>query len=384
MVNTTANVKQAKPKKPHKDFPLFPHATGRWAKKVKGKLHYFGPWAEPEKALERWLLQKDDLLAGRKPRESGDGFGIRDLANHFLTSKQHQLDLGEITQRTFDDYKRSCENIVSTFGRSRLVTDLRADDFAALRTDLSKTRGASSLHNEIGRIRVVFNFAYQNYHISEPIRYGASFKRPSKRTLRLAKAAKGPQLFEANDIRNLITNAGIQLKCMILLGVNGGLGNADVGNLELRHCDLLDGWIRYPRPKTGIERRFPLWPETQQALKDAIANRSKPLTERDENIVFVTKYGERWHKDTKANPLSAEFRKHAKDVGVYRSGVGFYALRHTFETIGGESRDQVAVDYIMGHVNDDMASVYRERISDERLLAVVKVVREWLFGDTGQ
>lgn len=32
------------------------------------------------------------------------------------------------------------------------------------------------------------------------------------------------------------------------------------------------------------------------------------------------------------------------------------------------------------HVRDDMASVYRERISEERLRAVTEHVRKWLFG----
>jgi hypothetical protein len=39
----------------------------------------------------------------------------------------------------------------------------------------------------------------------------------------------------------------------------------------------------------------------------------------------------------------------------------------------------VAFDAIMGHVRDDMASVYRERISDARLRAVTDHVRAWLY-----
>ena len=72
------------------------------------------------------------------------------------------------------------------------------------------------------------------------------------------------------------------------------------------------------------------------------------------------------------------------NLGLYRRGLGFYTLRHVTETIGGDCRDQVAVDHIMGHSRNDMASVYRERISDARLQAVVEHVRAWLFGDVDQ
>jgi integrase len=173
--------------------------------------------------------------------------------------------------------------------------------------------------------------------------------------------------------------AGVQLSALILLGVNCGFGNADCGTLPLSALDIERGWINYHRPKTGINRRCPLWPETVFALQQTLGERPEPKDPAAAGLMFITKYGGRWAKDTPDSPITKEMRKLLDSLEINGSR-NFYALRHTFETIGGEAKDQIAVDHIMGHARDDMASVYRERISDERLRTVAGHVRAWLFG----
>jgi integrase len=118
-------------------------------------LIYFGKVENDPKgeaALNLWLDEKDQLLAGRTPRRTPDGLTVRDLCNHFLTVKDQQRDAGELA------------------------------------------------------------------------------------------------------------------KAMILLGINCGFGNADCGKLPLSAIDFKAGWVNFPRPKTAVERRCPLWPETITAL----------------------------------------------------------------------------------------------------------------------
>jgi hypothetical protein len=110
----TASLSKSKPTKPYADFPLFPHATGRWAKKIRGKLHYFGKWDDPDGALQKYLDQKDDLHAGRTPRVPGEGLTVRELLNRFLTAKRQLVDTREITERTFMDYHATCKRIGDT------------------------------------------------------------------------------------------------------------------------------------------------------------------------------------------------------------------------------------------------------------------------------
>jgi integrase len=370
----------AKPAKPTPDFPLFPHASGRWAKKIRGKLHYFGPWSDPDAALTRYLDQKDALHSGRKPRPDPEALTLKDIANEFLNHKQAMVDAGELSPRTWLKYKEVCNLLVSQLGKSRPVADLGTDDFAALRRVMARRWGALRIRDVIQHVRSVFKHALESGLMDQPMRFGPGFARPSKKTIRLERAKKGLRMFEADEIRRIIAAAGTPLKVMVLLGINCGFGNADCGTLPLSALDLDGGWVNYHRLKTGINRRCPLWSETVMALREWLANRPTPKDEADAELVFITSRGGRWHKAIEDNPVSKETRKllHALGINGQRN---FYALRHGFETIGGEAKDQVAVDHIMGHARDDMASVYRERISDARLTAVTDHVHEWLFGE---
>src|SRR5262249_32671288 len=79
LIQGEAMIQSIRPKKPREDFPLFPHASGRWCKKVLGRAVYFGKVADDlkgERALNLWLEQRDDLLAGRTPRVAGDGLTV--------------------------------------------------------------------------------------------------------------------------------------------------------------------------------------------------------------------------------------------------------------------------------------------------------------------
>jgi integrase len=372
--------KPDKPNKPYPEFPLTAHPAGYWCKKIRGKIHYFGPWNDPDGALDKYNREKDALHAGRTPRPDPDTLTVKGVANAFLRAKQQAVDAGELSPRTWADYRSIMEMMGKGMGPHRVVTTLEPQDFAALKAKLAKRNGPHRMCTVIQVVRCAFKYVYESGLIDRPMRFGPAFKRTSKKTLRLHKAKQGPKLFTAEEIRKLLDAAGPQLTAMILLGINCGYGNADCGNLPLAAVDLDAATIDYPRPKTGIARRCTLWPETVAALREALAKRKEPRDKAHAGLFFVTKYRQSWCKTDNAGPLVWQTRKLLDRLGINRrKRLGFYTLRHTFRTVADEAKDQPAADYIMGHESPHMSSVYRETISNERLKAVTDYVRAWLF-----
>ncbi len=372
--------RKQKPRRPP-GFPLFCHSNGQWAKKVRGKLVYFGPWSDPPAALEKWLRQKDDLLAGRTPRDHDpDALTVGNLCNLFLESRERRVATGELAQCTFDDYLVVAASVIEKLGRGAAVEHLRPADFAELRAHLAKGCNLKTLEGRIACARAIFNHADRNGMLNTPLSklWGTEFSKPSKSALHKLKN-ETTRLFDAAEIWRLLNAASATMQAMIWLGINGGMGNTDVAKLRFDHLDLKAGWLTMARSKTGKPRRFPLWPETVKALEAAIEHRPTHKNATDADLVFVTKYGNSWIPKAKDNPISKEFDKVRVATGITAKGKTFYTLRHTFQTIGDETRDFVAVSAIMGHAASSISDHYRERIGDDRLQAVVNHVRGWLL-----
>lgn len=389
---TVANRNRGKkPVKPRKDFPLFAAANGQWAKKVRGRKFYFGPWDDPDAAERLWDAQKDDIRSGRDPRSHAFIAGtltVDEMCQEFLTSKQAKLEQRDLSQRQFDDLIRACKAIVKHFGATRAVEDLRPQDFLKLKLELSrKWRSPHSLKREIQNVRSVFRYAMEAELTEKNIKFGPDFKAPKKETIRRhdheRKRKHGGRDFSPDECRELLDNAPTQaMTCFLLLGMNLGAGNSDVRTLRFGDLDLEHGWWDSLRNKTAVSRRASLWPRTVTAIMAYLdEHRPVPNSEEHSDLVFITRHGLPYGTGQSGNdPIGGEFKKLTQRLGLYRPGRGFYGFRHTFETLASPCQDQQAIDLAMGHADDSMPAQYRQHFDDDRLIDLASFVHRRIFG----
>lgn len=359
-------MKARKPQKPSTDFPLFAHASGKWAKKIRGKTCYFGHWADPAGALAEYQA----FLA-----QAGDPaiFTVADGCNLYLAAQRARVQSRELAPRSYQAYQQCAERLCAALGRHFAIEGLRPQHFTMYRQQCARAWNLVTLGNEVGRVKAIFHWLAKHEHCA-PVNFGPDFRRPPAKALRRHRREAGKKLFTAHDVNLLLDECGVHLRAMVYLGINCGFGNADCATLPQTAVDLDRAWIEYARPKTEVDRSCPLWPETVRAMKESLTRRYTPRVEA-EGRYFVMPTGRVW--DNQDTPISKQIRAALDRAGVTRGS--FYWLRHTFQTVAGAVKDTVAVSHIMGHADQSIAAVYREEIGADRLWAVVNHVRHWLI-----
>jgi integrase len=387
---TPAKPTPAKPKKPNKNFPLFAHANGQWCKKVKGRLHYFGPWDDHNAALDRWLLKKDDLIAGRKPksRAKSEQNTLDQSVQSYLAFIDQKVQRGERSERWLEDLKMSMKLFLDVVGRHWALDSLDADDFAAVakrawevRTKVGKkivTRRASPLTSQkhIHRIRGFFNWCKKQGFISDVPTYGAGFDPPDKAVINRHRNSKDQRYFSRSEVRGLLreSKSDPRMYAAILLAINTGCQNEDIATLQVKHLDLRGGWYVQPRSKKGTKRRAKIWSRTVKALRVLLEGREVA----QDDLVFISNDGGSWHG---RNCLSKEFCKLKTKAGITTPGAGFQWLRHSFITEASQGGDLLAVQLACGHADRSITQNYIHSINDPRLVKIADLVESWLIGD---
>ena len=192
-----------------------------------------------------------------------------------------------------------------------------------------------------------------------------------------------------DELERLFSAADITNTALLMLGLNCGFGNMDIGTLKLCDIDLENGMVSHPRVKTGVERHFNLWPETVQILKIYLAeHRGKPANEEIGTLVFVGKRGNSlcWEKidgdgrlkrsDAVRNRFQRLFEKAGSDR---KYGIGFYVLRHTYATvIGSQSNDLREVQAALGQLTFTQRETYRHDRQVKSISAQKKVRQQLL------
>jgi len=396
--------KNASDAKPYPDFPLTPHKSGRWRKIHKGKAFWFGPLDDPDGALAYFNHAWPYIKAGkrippmpgeqRQTHPDDDANRLRDTLNAFIDSRAEKAHNGELSKRMLADYARTAELICEAVGGWRDVDDLTADDFDAIRAHFGRGRALQTVANHVTRTRSMFKWIEQKRYASHATDFGPDFVKPRQERIDHQKAQRPDKGFAATEIRKLIENASTPMKAMILLGINAAYGNTDVALLDSHQLQLRDGLLMVPRSKTAKPRRAALWPETIEAIREALAaedarrERGGKIDDDAVDAVFVTRYGRRWRrfdltdelKPRGTDAVGLAFRRLMNDLKL-PAGRGFYGLRHSFRRAADDFADRPAVDFVMGHQPKDIRGHYvpAESIDAKRTRAVADHVHAWLY-----
>jgi hypothetical protein len=62
--------------------------------------------------------------------------------------------------------------------------------------------------------------------------------------LRKERIKNGVRMFEPAAIRRILNASDVQMRAMVLLAINGGLGNTDCGALTVKALDLENRWLK--------------------------------------------------------------------------------------------------------------------------------------------
>lgn len=365
---------------------LYDKTTGWWFSNVKDPVRKCGRakhmWSKDrEEAQRQYNAAIEKIVAEHSVNEpvvpaveDAVYWSLIEMAAHYYDRKKADgcsaLFLASIKRhlKRFLDWLQAQGFDVCQKGAEALSSALLAAYRQSLADDASI--GVKTANHYVDHVRMLLLWGSKMHGICHPP-IGAIQQFPARRNTKSGHGRRYDRTpFSWDEIAKLLSAADVTEIALVMLGLNCGFGNSDVGTLRLADVDLEAGTVSHPRPKTGVERDFTLWPETVEVLKAYLAHhRGRPRGEEATDLFFVTRKGHPlcWQelkpdgKVRRSDAVKCRFERLCKAAGVERKyGVGFYILRHTYATlIGSSSKDFREVQAALGQLTLKQQEIYR-------------------------
>ncbi|MEM1185203.1 MAG: hypothetical protein AAGI53_09400 [Planctomycetota bacterium] len=365
-------------------------ARDQWVKKHAGRAYSFGVLRDPAGALATWRQDWAAILEG-KPRPSRAGTRTDQAVSTFkvlnaaIDSVETAHATGTMNAQTRDEYLAACavlaERLPSRWDdvEPKHVLEIFAGPYAHL-SDGTKRKRLTTIKTMLAR-------GADAYKAATPLNLGniRPYARTVNATIRQSKKHKHLTPTQCSELVAAAFAAAEHPQASpngpaeVLLAMNAGLGAQDLSDIfaESMAFDETNGrhWIRQPRNKNGVDRAFPLWPETVAAIQKA--REANPHAER----LLATVDGLPIHRGKEGGAYELRFKRLAARAGL--RGATPYWLRYTFRALADDApAPDSARRWIMGHAPANAHDGYLTTEPTEGIIAVIDHVHSKIFGTT--
>ncbi|WP_168565001.1 phage integrase family protein [Crateriforma spongiae] len=221
----------------------------------------------PEKAV----LDRSDPPWATKPQPTASGT-LGAIARTFLKEKKAEADAGQLSFGRYKQLKIKVDQFVSFVGANKKPSELTNGALTNYRIELLDQVASDTLSAKTAKDKLAVAVQFVRWAVSESL-----IERPaildSPNRLSITASAGRIQVFDELELQTLYKGANDRTRLFMLLCLNCGMTQVDIGKLRHDEVDWKKGRIARKRSKTAKHGdaiptvNYPLWKETFRLLK---------------------------------------------------------------------------------------------------------------------
>jgi integrase len=180
---------------------------------------------------------------------------------------------GDIQQTSYRSTMKSLRNAVSYFADDLRMADLTHNEIQLAKTKMLEVLGRRTVRNRMSDLRRMLSWFYDSD-------YGRAHERPThfESVFTIKNAIRTDiKPYTMDELKQLLAMARERERLYVMLALNCGMYQSDIGRLTLDEVNVDEGfifWDREKEPQNPFRVKHELWPETRALVVKFLQPRS--------------------------------------------------------------------------------------------------------------